>query len=335
MSNPVLVEVLRGDRVESRHAGAVAVLDPEGGVVFGAGDIEQAIYPRSAVKALQALPLIESGAADRFGLSEAEIALACASHGGEPAHVATATSMLAKAGQAPACLECGVQWPSDTRASRALAAAGQEAGAIHNNCSGKHSGFICVACAMAVDPAGYIRPQHPAMREVTAALSAMTGTTLDEANRATDGCSIPTYAIPLRALALAFARFGSGAHLAPERGKAAARIKAAVAANPFMVAGTGRFDTEVMEAFGARVFTKTGAEGVFCAAIPEAGLGIAVKCEDGAGRAAQAVTAALLRRFLREPGEQGAVLDRLAAPVLRNWNRIEVGRLRPAGPLVA
>ena len=179
MTNPVLIEVLRGDRVESRHAGAVAVLDPEGGVVFAAGDIDAAVYPRSAVKGMQALPLIESGAADRFGLGEAEIALACASHSGEPAHVETATAMLAKAGQSPACLECGVQWPSDARATRALAASGQEPGAIHNNCSGKHSGFVCVSCAMGQDPAGYVRPDHPAMREVTAALSAMTGTPLD------------------------------------------------------------------------------------------------------------------------------------------------------------
>jgi L-asparaginase II len=335
MENPVLVEVLRGDRVESRHAGAVAVLDPEGGVVFAAGDIDQAVYPRSAVKAIQALPLIESGAADRFGLTEAELALACASHGGEPAHVETARSMLAKAGQSEGCLECGVQWPSETRASRTLAASGQEAGAIHNNCSGKHSGFICVACAMGEAPSGYIRPEHPAMREVTAALSAVTETRLDEGNRATDGCSIPTYAIPLRALAQAFARYGSGKHLAPERAKAAARLRRAVAAHPFMVAGTGRFDTEVMEAFGERLFTKTGAEGVFCAAIPEAGLGIAIKCDDGAGRAAQAATAAVLRRFLPEPGDKLAVLDKLAGPVLHNWNRIEIGRLRPAGPLAS
>ena len=333
MPDPVLVEVLRGGHVESRHAGAVAVLDPEGGVVFAAGDIEAAVYPRSAVKALQALPLIESGAADRFGLSAAEIALACASHSGEPAHVETAAAMLAKAGQTRARLECGAQWPSDARAARALAADGQAAGAIHNNCSGKHSGFICLACAMGEDPTGYVGADHPAMREVTAALSAMTGTRLDDANRATDGCSIPTYAIPLRALALAFARFGSGAHLPAERAGAAARLRASVAANPFMVAGTGRFDTEVMSAFGPRIFVKAGAEGVYCGAIPEAGFGFAVKCADGAARAAQAVTATVLRRLLPRPVEQGAVLDALAAPVLRNWNRIEVGRLRPTEAL--
>jgi L-asparaginase II len=333
MEDPVLVEVLRGDRVESRHVGAVAVLDADGGVVFAAGDIDAPVFPRSAVKALQALPLIESGAADRFGLTAEEIALACASHNGEPIHAATASAMLAKAGQGPECLECGVQWPSDAAATRALAAAGERPSALHNNCSGKHSGFVCLACAIGTSPVGYVRPEHPAMREVTAALAAMTGVRLDESNRAVDGCSIPTYAIPLRALALAFARFGSGQHLAPGRAAAAMRLRQAVAAAPLMVAGTGRFDTRVMEALGMRAFVKVGAEGVYCGALPEAGIGFAVKCGDGAGRGAQVATAALLRRFLKPGGQAAALLDELERPVLHNWNRIAVGSLRPAGEL--
>jgi L-asparaginase II len=328
--DPVLIEVLRGARVESRHRGAVAVLDAAGGVVFAAGDIDAAVFPRSAIKALQALPLIESGAADRVGLSEAEIALACSSHNAEAAHVATAAAMLAKAGRDEAALECGVHWPYYDVAARALAAAGKQPGALHNNCSGKHAGFVCLACASGDDPAGYIGPGHPTMRRITQALSEMTGTALGEANRGTDGCSIPTYAIPLKALALAFARFGSGHRLPAARAQAAARIRAAVAANPFMVAGTGRFDTEVMRATGARAFVKTGAEGVHCAALPDLGLGIAVKCDDGAGRAADLVTALLLARFL---GAE-AVPEKWRAPQLRNWNGMDVGALRGAGTLL-
>jgi L-asparaginase II len=327
--DPVLVEVTRGGRVESVHRGAAIVVDPAGGVVFAAGDVDRAVYPRSAVKALQALPLVESGAADRLGLTDAEIALACASHNGEAEHVAAATAMLAKAGRDAGTLECGAHWPYP-RAASELSARGARPSALHNNCSGKHAGFICLACARGDDPAGYVNPEHPTMRAVTAALGEMTGATLDEGNRAIDGCSIPTYAIPLRALALAFARFGSGVGLNPDRAAAAFRIRSAVAAHPFMVAGTDRFDTTIMTALGTRAFTKTGAEGVFCASLPGLGLGLAVKCDDGAGRAAEVATATLIDHLVR-PNDP--TVARLARPELRNWNGIHVGDLRAAGPL--
>ncbi|HEX3349514.1 MAG TPA: asparaginase [Acetobacteraceae bacterium] len=330
----VIAEVMRGERVESAHLGAAIVVDADGAEVFTVGDVDAPVYPRSAVKALQTLPMVESGVPDRLGLTEAEIALTCASHSGEPRHVETARSILAKAGRDETCLECGVQWPIDAATTRALAAAGETPSAIHNNCSGKHSGFICLACDRGVDPAGYIKAQHPAMREVTAALSEMTGTRLDDSNRATDGCSIPTYAIPLEALALAFARFGSGAGLAPARAAAAARVRAAVTADPFLVSGTGRFDNRLMTALGTRVFSKGGAEGVHCAAIPELGLGIAIKARDGAGRAAEVAMAALVARLLPDAAGN-AELTALREPVLKNWNGIHVGAMRAAPMLRA
>ena len=335
MDDGVLVEVTRGGRVESRHRGMVAVVDAEGGVAFQVGDIDAPVFPRSAVKAFQALPLLETGAADRFGLADAEIALACASHSGEAAHAAAAAAMLHKAGRDGSCLECGAHWPTGAEAARALAAAGEHPSALHNNCSGKHAGFVCVASAIGADAEGYVRPDHPVMREVTTAMADVTGATLDETSRATDGCSIPTYAVPLRSLALGFARFGTGHGFGPARAAAARRIRAAVAAHPFMVAGTGRFDTDLMAALGARAFVKTGAEGVHCGALPELGLGFALKCDDGAGRAAEVVTAALVRHFLRPQGEPASILDRLARPGLRNWNGIKVGELRPAGAVQA
>ena len=331
--DPVLVEVTRGARVESAHRGAAIVVDATGKVVFEAGAVDLAIYSRSAVKALLALPLVETGASSRLGLSDAEIALACSSHSGEEDHVATATSMLAKAGRDASVLECGVHWPSYDVAARALAAAGRTPSALHNNCSGKHSGFICLACDRGDDPAGYIHPDHPTMQVITAALADMTSTTLDESNRAVDGCSIPTYAIPLRALALAFARFGSGQGMNADRAAAARRIRQAVAAQPRMVAGTNRFDTKVIAALGERVFVKGGAEGVHCGAIPELGLGFAVKCDDGAGRAADVITAALIARLLPDNNAPDTVIAGLARPRMTNWNGIEVGGMRPAGPL--
>ncbi len=333
MSNPVVVEVLRSRRVESAHRGSGAVVDADSRIVFAFGDVDRPIYPRSAVKALQALPLIESGAADRLGLGEKEIALACASHSGEKEHVALTSAMLARAGRDERDLECGAHWPLGESAARALARSGRNPGALHNNCSGKHAGFVCVACALGIEPKGYIAWDHPVQREVTRALADVTQARLDETTRGIDGCSIPAYAIPLHALAHGFARFATGQGLAPDRAKAAARIRAAVAAHPSAVAGAGRFDTEAMTILGARAFTKTGAEGAYCAALPERGLGIAVKADDGAGRAAQAMIAALILRFGGFDEALRETLVRIGAPRLVNWRGVEVGAIRPAGPL--
>ena len=328
MSNPVLVEVLRGNHVESVHSGAIAVADARGKLLLALGDVERSVYPRSAVKALQALPLVETGAADRFGLGPQELALACASHSGEPGHVATATQMLALAGLDAGALVCGAHWPIHQPSAQALARTGGSAGAIHNNCSGKHAGFLCVACATASDPAHYVEAAHPVQRLVKATLEDLTGAALSQDVCATDGCSVPTWAMPLSALARGFARFGTGVGLGPSRAKAAARLREACAAHPWHVAGTGRFCTELMQRFGARVFAKTGAEGVYCAALPEQGLGIAVKCDDGAGRAAEVMVAATLARFLPEAAD-GAALEPFVRPTLRNWNGITVGTIQP------
>ena len=332
MSNPVLVEAVRAGRVESRHRGAVAVTDADGKTMLALGDVAQSIYPRSAVKALQALPLVESGAAARYGFGDQELALACASHGGEPDHVAVAERMLARAGLDAAALECGPHWPVHPPALQALARAGGSASALHNNCSGKHAGFLCVACATGADHRRYVDPDHPVQRAVKAAIEALAGVTISDPP-AVDGCSAPNWRVPLAALAGAFARFGVGQKLGAERAKAAARLRAACAAQPWFVAGTGRFCTAVMEHFRARVFVKTGAEGVFCGALSELGLGIAVKCDDGAGRAAEVMMAAIVARLLPLADADRAVLDRFVQPKLGNWNGIEVGELRATSML--
>jgi L-asparaginase II len=331
MDNPILVEVTRGPLVESRHRGAVSVIDAEGGTVLSIGDVERRVFPRSAVKALQVLPLVESGFADKFGLTDAEIALACASHSGEPDHVAAAASMLAKAGQGPGCLECGVHWPMSETAARALASEGGKPTALHNNCSGKHAGFICLACGLGVDPAGYIKSSHPVQQTVRAALEDLTGASHTPDIAGIDGCSIPTYAVPLPALAFGFAKFGAGVGISKGCAAAAQRIRRAVAENPFMVAGTGRFDSRVMEVLRERAFVKVGAEGVYCAALPEQGLGIALKIDDGATRAAEVVLATLILKLLPLDGESRSQMEALARPVLTNWNRMEVGTLRAQG----
>jgi L-asparaginase II len=340
--NPILVEAHRGNAVESAHRGALAVFDADGGCVASLGDIERPVFARSAVKVLQALPLVASGAAERLGLGDEELALACASHNGEPAHVATAASMLAKAGVDAGVLECGAHWPYREAFQRQMAARGETPNALHNNCSGKHAGFVCLACQLAGSldlrqyVKGYVKSTHPVMREVTHALQSATGWDLSSTVQGIDGCSIPTYGIPLRHLALAFARVGTGAGLSAEHARAARRLRNAVAQAPFMVGGTERFDTRVMQRLGARVFCKVGAEGVYCAALPERGLGVAIKIDDGNNaRAAEVTMAALIEAFVTLDRSDADFMRGFSDLTLTNWNGIEVGALRASTALRA
>lgn len=323
-----LVEVTRGLAVESRHVGSVAVSDASGTLLLSIGDVERPVFARSCVKAFQALPLVESGAAERFGFGDAELALACGSHSGEPDHVATAAGALARLGLAAEALECGVHWPLSDAAGHALAASGAGPSALHNRCSGKHAGFLCLACAMDVETAGYVAADHPVQREVAAALEDLVGESLATAPMGLDGCGVPTFAIPLRSIAHGFARFGTGEGLAPIRAAAAKRLQQAVWSAPMQVAGAGRFDTEAMQFLAGRAFVKVGAEGVHAAALPELGVGIAIKVEDGGTRAAEAAMAALLLRFLDLTGEAAERVEARSRKVIRSFSGAEVGAIR-------
>ena len=327
MSDPVLVEVTRGSRVESVHRGAIAVVDASGVVRAAIGDIGQRVFPRSAVKSIQQLPLVESGAADRYGLGNAELALACSSHNGEPRHVATARRMLAAAGRSEADLACGGHPPAGHEAADALVRAGEPWGRIHDNCSGKHSGFICLACGLGLDPAGYEKPDHPAQRAIFAALADVTGTDLGEP--AVDGCSIPAYAIPLQNLAQGFARMATGDGLPRGRAAAARRLIDACNAEPFMMAGTGRYDTAMLTAFGKRLFLKGGAEGVICAALPEQGFGIAIKVDDGSGRAIEPLLSAVLDALLPMDERERNVVAARRVQAITTRTGAPVGEIRP------
>jgi L-asparaginase II len=324
MPNPVIAEVTRGGVVESRHTGAYVVVDASGKLVASDGDISQAVFPRSAVKAFQCLPLIESGAADHFGFSDEELALACASHNGEAAHVKVAGSMLAKAGMKETQYECGAHWPYDIASQHDMARRAEEPRAIHNNCSGKHAGMLALARELGAPAAGYTLIDHPVQRAVARAMSELCDLDIDAQPHGIDGCSVPTWAIPLRNLALGFARFGSGAGLSEGRQAACRRIIAAVRAHPFMVAGTNRFCTRVMQAV-PRAFVKTGAEGVFCGSIPHAGLGIALKCDDGASRASEAAMAAIMASLPVWSDVEKQTLKAFAETDLSNWRKMHVG----------
>ncbi|MBT5415846.1 MAG: asparaginase [Rhodospirillaceae bacterium] len=329
-TDPVLVEVTRGPLVESRHRGAAAVVDSAGHTVAAWGDVARPVFPRSAIKALQAIALVESGAADAFDLGPAELALACASHNGEAAHAEAVRAWLLRIDLGVDDLECGAHAPMGEEAELDLVRAGREAGAHHNNCSGKHAGMLTLAKRLGVPTAGYIAADHPVQSLVRRTVGEMAGCDLAEAPAGTDGCGIPTLAMPLEAMAWAFARIADPATLAPERAAAVRRIRAAVAARPDMVAGRGRFCTAVMAAAGEAVFVKTGAEGVFCAALPDMGLGFALKIEDGATRAAECAIAALLLGFGAADGPGAAALTGYTDRTLRNWAGTETGTIRPA-----
>ena len=328
--NPILIEVLRGTMVESRHHGAAAIVDAGGSVVAAWGDIERPVYARSAIKPLQALPLIETGAADRFALGDEEIALACASHSGEPEHVRHVEHWLARIGLTSSDLECGPHAPFNEEASAALLRTGASPSALHNNCSGKHTGFLTAAVHLGFATRGYIQPDHPVQRHWQEVLAQMSGTDLTSAPTGVDGCGIPVRGLSLRATAAAMAQLAAPVRLASVRAAAAGRVLRAMANAPFMVAGSGRFCTEVMRHAGAQVAVKTGAEGVYVAALPGKQLGVALKIDDGAARAAELAMATILCSLGVFDDATSRALAPFLQPVVYNRAGLAVGTLRAA-----
>jgi L-asparaginase II len=334
-ANPILVEQTRGDTVENRHRGAFVIADAEGNVIAAGGDISRPVFPRSAIKSMQALAMVTSGAIDRFALSDEQLALACASHHGEEVHVTKVSGFLGHLGLSGQNLECGAHPPSNGKAREALRVAGLQPTALHNNCSGKHSGMLSVAKALGVDTAGYVEREHPVQVAVRAAIETVVGAPLSVDLCGRDGCSIPTWAAPLSGFATGFAKMATGRGLPPELGNAARRIFDAATANPLLVAGTGHFDTLIMEAFGGRVMQKGGAEGVQCGAIRDKGWGYALKCDDGNMQASVVMVANLLLRYASPDDEQAAVLGQFARQLVKNVRGIEVGEMRATGALTA
>ena len=328
-ANPVLAEVTRGDMVESRHRASLAVVDVTGRVILSAGAFEAPVYGRSALKPLQALPLIETGAAEAFALSDAEIALACASHSGEPRHIEAVSAWLERIGCTAADLECGPHLPYDEAATAALQRAGGEATALHNNCSGKHAGFLSVARHTGAPTEHYIRYDHPVQQRVLGVLESMTGLDLTAAPRGIDGCGIPVVAIPLGNMALAMARLADPRDQPEARQAACARIIKAMTAEPFMVAGSGRYCSRALEHLAGRAVIKTGAEGVYCGALPGQGIGFAIKADDGAARAAEAVVGQVLKRL----GVLDEADETLLVQSVHNRAGVATGEVRAADPL--
>jgi L-asparaginase II len=329
VANPVVIEVTRGGLVESLHTGAAAVARAGGGTVLELGDASRPVFPRSAIKPLQCLPLIETGAADRYGFGAAEIALASASHTGAERHVATAASMLARAGLNADALGCGAHIPSDDAAARALIRRSESPSALHNNCSGKHAGMLATAVHCGDPVAGYWRPDHPVQLRIRRTLEGLIGRRLGADVLAVDGCSAPNWAMPLADLARAFGQFATGEGAGAAHRAAADRIAKACWAEPELVAGPGRLDTEVMGRLPGEVLIKAGAEGVYCAALPRLGLGLALKIDDGAKRAAEMLVMYLIARLEPKAGQL------VPSTALKNWRGAVVGEMRAAPSLLS
>jgi len=329
MANPILVEITRGGIVESVHRGAIAIAGADGSLVFSLGDVDAVRFPRSSLKPIQALPLVESGAADAFGLGGDLIALACASHSGEPMHTERVAAWLERIGCTENDLACGTH-PSRVEAvNEAMIRAGEKPTRIYNNCSGKHSGFLTVARHWDIATQGYETHAHPVQVAVAKALSELSG--VADLPYGVDGCVAPAFALPMKNFSRALAQFADAYAQPKPRAEAMKRIVAAMITHPELVAGTGRADTVLMRAAKGRVALKGGAEGYFAGIVPEAGLGIAIKIDDGAGRAAETAIGAVIDKLGLLTDDKAAHAF-IRAPVLNTRNTV-VGERRPAPAL--
>jgi L-asparaginase II len=325
--SPVVIEVTRGPLVESRHEGAAVVIKPDGTVVGAWGDIDAEILPRSANKPIQAMAFVESGAVERFGLGNEHISLSCASHNAEPRHVDTVRDWLKKVGLGDSDLECGAQFPKLQGNVEELARTNVLPTAAYNNCSGKHSGFLTTAVMHGEPTRGYIKYDHPVQKRLRDVMTDLCGADANAFRHAIDGCGIPTLATPLKLLARACANMAEPSRLSNKHAEAATRIRAAISAEPFMIAGTGRFCTRINGMLPGVAQIKTGAEGVFCGMLPTLGLGVAIKMWDGAARAAEVAMASLLDHLGVLPADKK---EELLHPPVKNVVGLLVGEMRPA-----
>lgn len=321
-ANPVLVEVIRGDIVESIHRGAVCVVDASGRTLHAWGDVDRPICPRSAIKPFQALPLVESGAADAFQLGAEDLSLACASHGGEPVHVMRVKHWLDRIGCTPADLECGTHLPSNAAAAETLLRAGEAPCPLHHNCSGKHTGFLTLARHAGWATRGYTDAGHAVQRAAIAGLARMAGCDAAAWPVVRDGCSAANVFLPLRVLATAWAHLGTTAD--------SARLIDAMKAHPVLMSGHGHSCAAMIGALKGRGVVKTGAEGVYAGVLPERGLGVAVKIDDGAGRAAVVAIASLLTWLDAFTPESLEAMQSLRVPPIKAAAGSVTGRVQAA-----
>lgn len=330
MSYELLVEVTRNGTVESRHFGAAVVCDYQGTVIQSWGDIEGLVFPRSALKPMLAIQLVESGASTHYELSNAELSLACSSHQGEQMHQTLVTSWLNRLGLTEQHLACGAVLPEHTESAHKVLASGQQGCRIHHNCSGKHTGFLTTAQHLNLSLDNYHLVDHPLQQLSLRILSDLANIDITQYPMGIDGCGLPAPTMPLIKLAHATARFARPVDLSDERAQAIYRLHKAISNEPLYIAGHGSVVSELNEVTRGAVLAKTGAEGVVIAAIPEQGLGIAVKIADGSSRARSVALLAILDDLGVLSVEEKHQLQAHIAPTILNSRGRIVGKIRPA-----
>jgi len=330
MSYELLVEITRNNTVESRHFGAAVVCDFKGNVLESWGDIDSLIFPRSALKPMLAIQLIESGASKHYALSDAELSLACSSHQGEQMHQDLVESWLNRLGLTEDDLACGAVLPEDTERAHQLLATGQHGCRIHHNCSGKHTGFLTTALHLNLPLDNYHLLDHPLQQLSLDMLSDLADIDLKQYPIGIDGCGLPAPTMPLLQLGRATARFANPAELSKNRTQAIYRLHKAITNEPLYIAGYGTVVSELNEVTKGAVLAKTGAEGVITAALPEQGLGIAVKIADGSARASSVALLAILDHLGVLSDEEKHKLQAHISPTIMNSRELAVGEIRPA-----
>jgi len=325
-----LAEVVRGQVVESVHLGDIAVVDRSGNLLYHTGDPHRVTYMRSSAKPLQAIPYVEMSGRLRFGLTDTEVAVTCASHSGEDQHVEAVLSILKKIGLEESYLKCGTHMPIHGPTARRMWSLGRKSTPVHSNCSGKHAGMLALSVLLGADHSEYLDPCGPVQSLILKTASEMMGAAPESIKIGIDGCGAPVFGVPLSWMARGWANLSDPSGLCPSRRSAVEDISRSMRGNPYMVAGTGRLSTDLMKAAGARVLAKSGAEGVYCAALVGRGIGLALKITDGSSRAMGPIVLSVL--------EQLGVLVESDLQVLSGHGRLEVrnfrgdlcGEIRPA-----
>ena len=320
------VVVTRGALIESRHRVHAAVVNASGELIGASYDPALVTHWRSCAKPFQIMPLLETRGFDMIAWGDDQLALACGSHGGEPEHVALAEEMLSSIGMEEGDLACGPHEPLSARGQKVLRDSGERPTRLHNNCSGKHAAMLARAHTAGWSPVGYEREDHPVQQEILREVARWTGVSADRIPRAIDGCGVVVFALPLTPMAHAFARLADEARRSHE---IPSRIVHAMQTRPFLVGGSDRFDSAIIEATEGRVIAKIGAEGVHSVAIVDEGIGIALKVEDGAQRAQFPAVIAALQHYGALPRDLPPRLAEFSRRFLRNTRGEVVGEVRP------
>lgn len=325
--NPILVEVYRGEVLESFHRGVVCVVDKDGKIIYSEGDVQQICYPRSALKLIQVLPLLEHGGMEHFGFTLEEIAIMCGSHNGEPEHQRVVNSILNKIGLDKEHLFCGPQYPTDRQTANSLIKNSEKPHHIHNNCSGKHAGFLAYSVLRGWDTKNYISPEHPLQQEILQTSADFYEYPKEKMNIAYDGCSAPIFSVPVYNQAVGYKNLVHPPQFSDERKKACATVVEAVTKYPFMVAGSKRYCTDMMQITAPKIIGKTGAEGIFSMALPEQKIGVTIKIDDGKMLPQYNVA----QRFVEATGmfnkEELAPLQHYQEAEIKNFNKFVSGKI--------